>query len=547
MGSLSKEVVMRGLRVVAVVLAFVVFGVAAEERAKRQTADNAEPLIDEEAADAYTRELCSTKNPMEYFRFNTLDCRKVLQCTEVGLESLVCPPSFAFDLELQACNWRDQGTNCKKTVKPHKAKPIFATKEPLCDAGKLACGDGTCMPKEIFCDGNIDCNDGSDENLCGANDPNRAPPCDKNECTLPRCHCLADPAETPNNMDPRDIPQMIMITFDDAVNNNNIDLYEEIFNNRQNPNGCDIKATFFVSHKYTNYSAVQKLHERGHEIGVHSMSHNDSANFWSEATPEEWAREMAGARSVIERFANITDQSIIGIRAPYLRVGGNNQFSMMESQAFLYDSSITAPLSDIPQWPYTLYYRMPHACHGHLQTCPTRSFAVWEMVMNELDRREDPEIEEPLPGCAMVDSCFSSKPTADQVYKFLVNNFDRHYNTNRAPLGLFFHSAFLKNDPEVLDAFLFWIDEVIAKYNDVYFVTMTQVIQWMQDARNVNEMVNYEPWKDKCVVKGKPFCYGGNNCELNTQDLPGETLRLPTCMACPNNSPWLQDPTGEGY
>ena len=54
------------------------------------------------------------------------------------------------------------------------------------------------------------------------------------------------------------VPQMITITFDDAINVNNVDLYNEIFNGaRKNPNGCDIKGTFFVSHKYTNYSAVQ--------------------------------------------------------------------------------------------------------------------------------------------------------------------------------------------------------------------------------------------------------------------------------------------------
>lgn len=54
------------------------------------------------------------------------------------------------------------------------------------------------------------------------------------------------------------VPQMITITFDDAINNNNIELYNEIFNGkRKNPNGCQIKATFFLSHKYANYSAVQ--------------------------------------------------------------------------------------------------------------------------------------------------------------------------------------------------------------------------------------------------------------------------------------------------
>merc|ERR1711990_855585 len=66
---------------------------------------------------------------------------------------------------------------------------------------------------------------------------------------------------------------MVTITFDDAINNNNIDLYDEIFNRqRRNPNGCDIKATFFVSHKYTNYSAVQNMHRMGHEIAAHSIT-----------------------------------------------------------------------------------------------------------------------------------------------------------------------------------------------------------------------------------------------------------------------------------
>lgn len=67
---------------------------------------------------------------------------------------------------------------------------------------------------------------------------------------------------------------MIVITFDDAINNNNIELYKEMFGTgkRRNPNGCDIKATFFVSHKYSNYSALQETHRKGHEIAVHSIT-----------------------------------------------------------------------------------------------------------------------------------------------------------------------------------------------------------------------------------------------------------------------------------
>lgn len=105
------------------------------------------------------------------------------------------------------------------------------------------------------------------------NDPNRAPPCDPAVCVLPDCFCSEDGTGIPNDLPAKEVPQMITITFDDAINNNNIELYKEIFNGkRRNPNGCDIKATFFVSHKYTNYSAVQETHRKGHEIAVHSIT-----------------------------------------------------------------------------------------------------------------------------------------------------------------------------------------------------------------------------------------------------------------------------------
>ena len=72
------------------------------------------------------------------------------------------------------------------------------------------------------------------------------------------------------------------------------------------------------------------------------------------------------SRLIIERFANITDGSVIGVRAPYLRVGGNTQFQMMNDQFFVYDSSIAAPLSRVPVWPYTLLYRSsPENCLFH--------------------------------------------------------------------------------------------------------------------------------------------------------------------------------------
>jgi len=518
-------------------------------RVKRQEAEDEEEL---------ERALCKDKGAGEWFRLETGDdkCRDVIQCTASGLQAIRCPAGLAFDIEKQTCNWKASVNNCDMKTRERKVKPLLFTDEPICQENFLACGDGNCIERGLFCNGEKDCNDGSDENACDIeSDPNRAPPCDTTICKLPDCFCSEDGTQVPGKLcevtaagaNCGNVPQMVTVTFDDAINNNNIDLYNEIFNRkRKNPNGCDIKATFFVSHKYTNYTAVQDIHSMGHEIAAHSITHNDDENFWSAANVDEWAKEMAGSRLIIDKFANITDNSVVGLRAPYLRVGGNNQFTMMEEQAFLYDSSITAPLQNPPLWPYTMYFRMPHRCHGDLQRCPTRSHAVWELVMNELDRREDPTVDEDLPGCAMVDSC-SNILSGDQFYNFLTHNFYRHYDQNRAPLGLFFHAAWLKNNPEFLDAFLYWVDEILSNHNDVYFVTMTQVIQWIQNPKNVDEARAFEPWKEKCAIEPRPSCIAPNRCKLSTKELPGEALHLHTCVRCSNNYPWLNDPTGDGF
>lgn len=51
-------------------------------------------------------------------------------------------------------------------LEPRKAKPILKTDEPICPDGKLSCGDGECLDKELFCNGKPDCKDESDENAC---------------------------------------------------------------------------------------------------------------------------------------------------------------------------------------------------------------------------------------------------------------------------------------------------------------------------------------------------------------------------------------------
>lgn len=69
------------------------------------------------------------------------------------------------------------------------------------------------------------------------------------------------------------VPQIVLLTFDDSVNDLNKGLYADLFEKgRVNPNGCPISATFYVSHEWTDYSQVQNLYSAGHEMASHTIS-----------------------------------------------------------------------------------------------------------------------------------------------------------------------------------------------------------------------------------------------------------------------------------
>jgi len=109
-------------------------------------------------------------------------------------------------------------------------------------------------------------------------------------CQLPSCFC----GDTiPGNLHPDEAPQFVIISFDDAVNDLNKDFYERLFSeDRVNPNGCPITATFFVSHEWTDYSQVNHLYSQGHEISSHTVTHSHPTGF----SEHRWTQEISGIR-----------------------------------------------------------------------------------------------------------------------------------------------------------------------------------------------------------------------------------------------------------
>ncbi|XP_066601729.1 chitin deacetylase 1 [Prorops nasuta] len=464
------------------------------------------------------------------------ECAKYYLCLDNEVFEFKCSQGLLFDVSRQICDFKANVDNCDVTLAEQPPKPLLDHGE--CEEKSLACGDGTCLPRHYFCDGSVDCPDGSDEGWCDVrNDMNAATACEPRKCELPDCWCSQDGTHIPGNLTVSTIPQMITISFVDAVNEENFQLYTRLFaDERKNPNGCPIRGTFFVSHQYTNYRDVQYLWNIGHEIAAHSVTHRGPEEWWSvNATIEDWFDEMVGVANIINKYAAVRIEDIKGLRAPFLRVGWNRQFLMMTEFGFLYDSSLVAPFSDPPLWPYTLDYRPSHNCFNPGNFCPTRSYpGIWELPLN-------PFISDDYT-CTTVDSCPPSS-SAEDVYKMLMLNFKRHYLTNRAPIGLHFHASWFET-PMNQYAFSKFMDDVL-RFNDVYFVTSNQVIDWIREPTSLNEISRFTPWH--CGKRHfEPYQIA---CDLPTTcKLPSRVLKsnryLHTCFECPKQYPWLRNEFG---
>lgn len=127
-----------------------------------------------------------------------------------------------------------------------------------------------------------------------------AEPCDSTKCKPPNCRC-SDNFDPPGGLRRSDTPQIIMITFDDAMSVLNYKQYQEAFDGLKNPNDCPGVGTFFVCHNYTNYFLAETMYSQGHELADHTVTHQEPTGYWIHGSYEMWRDEINGEREILHR------------------------------------------------------------------------------------------------------------------------------------------------------------------------------------------------------------------------------------------------------
>jgi len=270
-----------------------------------------------------------------------------------------------------------------------------------------------------------------------------------------------------------DIPQFITITIDDAVHAPAADLFRPLTIPRDK-RGCGIKATFYVSIEgNTRCEVVQGLRKGLHEMATHTYNHVGFPG----------VDEIQGAKTFLVNQCGVPADEIKGFRAPLLQ-WNDATLATLKASGFLYDSSISPTNHVLNEygkkhiWPFT-FSQESIAKFSYNGPTITPHLGLWEIPMWPLYSGTSESIPMDYPG---------GIPLIDQ-------NFRLRYNGNRAPLGLFFHAGWFQTHGNEMRE---WIQDIMDAHDDVFFVTSSDLLDWMRNPVPKSEY--------------SPHCEGQVNC-----------------------------------
>ncbi|KAF9328689.1 hypothetical protein BG006_008172 [Podila minutissima] len=350
--------------------------------------------------------------------------------------------------------------------------------------------------------------------------------CDTTKCVFPACVCPSE--KPPKGMDPKTVPQFFTLTFDDAIQAATVPVASALMSQHRNPNGCPMKATWFAQTLYSDYALIQQWYAAGNEVADHTMNHI--------GTPP--VEEIVGNRKAINAFSGIPFAKMTGFRAPFLNYS-KSTFDILAQEKIQYDSSVNAIPTDA-YWPYTLDNGVANDCWNGICAQPIVSPGLWEIPMHAITNSDQPTAK-------VISMDPQLEGTGEVVGGWLKNNFNRHYNGNRQPFGIYLHPVHVGQSVQMFNDFFKWA----AAQPDVWFVTNQQLLEWMKNPVPASQLAAQDYMKCNIPAVGKEICNGMDDTKAGAIDSKVlETCNFAsgpwsTCYGCPKTIPTPADPVPE--
>ncbi|KAL4514952.1 hypothetical protein Ndes2437A_g07022 [Nannochloris sp. 'desiccata'] len=334
--------------------------------------------------------------------------------------------------------------------------------------------------------------------------------CDRTRCVRPRCQCASETSPLPVY----DTPQFIVISNDDQVRS-----MAKLVATANNTNGCPIPVTWFTRSQFSTCPAIRDRYQRGDEFASHAVRHIKLS--WITRTADMY-KEITGPRDYLYEKCGLPEGSVKGYRAPY-RNSNPRVREMLAGEGFTYDSTTGFEFAEMYErpFPFTMNNGVPDpSC----KTCaPTEAYSsIWEVPLWALSY--EGQVYPMDPGMAKKKKSAKSLEYKGQVFPnedlieqddgeggrlttrqrtigysaeaVLKNAFDQAYNNNRAPVPIAVHPYWF-TETRLREAQSFV--EYALTFQDVYFVTMSQLVEWMEDPVPVRNMAVW--LKNRCQNK----------------------------------------------
>jgi peptidoglycan/xylan/chitin deacetylase (PgdA/CDA1 family) len=330
---------------------------------------------------------------------------------------------------------------------------------------------------------------------------------------------LPPSALPPGGLTPAQVPQFILLGFDDNQFADPLAWFVDHLRSQRNPagagqagtfDGAPVRAIFFSNGRYWNEPAVVAIHRRavadGHELANHTQNHLDGLAF----TVDQWRAEMAACDEAYFK-AGVTTAPVAGFRAPYLKYG-HTTFLALVAMGRPYDASIQEGYEGDQDgtnfyWPYTLDQGSPGNSVRYPVGSPRRIKSypgLWEIPMHvfivpgddecarygivpglrrrmqdNVDPREDNPTSGKITGLDW-NVLESAKVSGPEFLAILKHSLDRHLAGNRAPFMIGGHTSLYPADkPERRRALEDFIAYALTK-PEVRFVTGRQLLDWLR-------------------------------------------------------------------